>query len=142
MKTAKKSARRRTPLDIVVSRNVLIWRLANGMTQLQVANRLAVTFQQYQKYESGLNRIATGRLVKLAQIFGVPVAVLLQGADTADASHSLLVLIADKRAFRLAVAFDAIGDEDARVSIVNLVEKIAKHVPQRPRRRSGQRKGR
>jgi hypothetical protein len=40
-------------------------------------------------------------------------------------TRSLLSLVADRRSFRLADAFAAITDRTARLSILNLVEKIA-----------------
>ena len=135
MPTKSRSAKRPSSIDIAVGRNVRIWRMAKGLSQAQLANRLGVTFQQIQKYEVGSNRIGTGRLVKLASILGVPIAALFDGAEGADASRSLLALIADKRAFRLARAFRTIEDTTVRLSLVNLVEQIATTVPQPKRRR-------
>ena len=131
---AKKSAKSPSPIDVTVGRNVRIWRMAKGLSQAQLANRLDVTFQQVQKYEVGANRIGTGRLVKLAAILDVPIAALFAGTTGADPSRALLALISDRRAFRLAQAFAAIKDNTCRVSLVNLVEKIAASVPQ-PKRR-------
>ncbi|HEV2955529.1 MAG TPA: helix-turn-helix transcriptional regulator [Xanthobacteraceae bacterium] len=106
------------------------------MSQAQLATQLGVTFQQVQKYEAGSSRIGTGRLVKVAAILGVPVATLFQGVDGVAHAASLLSLIADVRSFRLAHAFAAIEDRAERLSIVNLVEKIAAGV-QQPKRRRG-----
>jgi transcriptional regulator with XRE-family HTH domain len=134
MPAKSRPPKRPSSIDIAVGRNVRIWRLAKGLSQAQLATRLGVTFQQIQKYEVGANRIGTGRLVKLAAILGVPIAALFDGTEGADPARSLLALIADKRAFRLAHAFAAIKDNTARVTLVNLVEKIATAVPQ-PKRR-------
>ena len=135
MPAKSRSAKRPTSIDIAVGRNVRIWRMAKGLSQAQLATRLGVTFQQIQKYEVGANRIGTGRLVKLASILEVPIAALFDGAEGADPSRSLLALIADKRAFRLARAFRTIDDTTVRLSLVNLVEQIATTVPQPKRRR-------
>ena len=135
MPAKSRPAKRPSSIDIAVGRNVRIWRMAKGLSQAQLANRLGVTFQQVQKYEVGSNRIGTGRLVKLAAILRIPIAALFDGTEGADPARSLLALIADKRAFRLARAFAAIDDNTARLSLVNLVEKIAIAVPQPPRRR-------
>ena len=134
MPAKSRPTKRPSSVDIAVGRNVRIWRMAKGLSQAQLAHRLGVTFQQVQKYEVGSNRIGTGRLVKLAAILGVPIAALFDGTEGADRARSLLALIADKRAFRLARAFAAIADNTARLSLVNLVEKIAIAVPQPPRR--------
>jgi transcriptional regulator with XRE-family HTH domain len=135
MPTKSRPAKRPSSIDIAVGRNVRIWRMAKGQSQAQLAHRLGVTFQQVQKYEVGANRIGTGRLVKLAAILGVPIAALFDGAEGADSSRSLLALIADKRAFRLAHAFAAIADTTVRLTLVNLVEQVATAVPQPERRR-------
>jgi transcriptional regulator with XRE-family HTH domain len=128
--------KRPSAVDVAVGGNVRIWRMTKGLSQAQLANRLGVTFQQVQKYEIGANRIGTGRLVKVAAILGVPISALFEGTTGADPSRSVLALISDKRAFRLAHAFAAIKDNTCRVSLANLVEKIAASVPQSKRRRS------
>jgi transcriptional regulator with XRE-family HTH domain len=106
------------------------------MSQKQLGNRLGISFQQVQKYESGRNRIPTGRLVKAAATLGVPISALFEGTGRADASHSMLALVSDSRSFRLAHAFAAIKHGTARLSLVNLVENIATALPQPKRRRS------
>ena len=132
---ARISAKRPNPIDVAVGRNVRIWRMAKGLSQAQLARRVGVTFQQVQKYEVGGNRIGTGRLVQIATILDVPVAALLEGTAGADPVGSLLALIGDRRSFRLAHAFAAIENKTARLSIVDLVEKIVTVVPQPKRRR-------
>jgi transcriptional regulator with XRE-family HTH domain len=108
--------------------------MARGLSQGQLASRLGVTFQQLQKYEVGTNRVGTGRLAKAAAVLGIPIAALFEGADT-DPARSLLALVADARAFRLATAFAAIDNATLRLSLVYMVEKIAVAVPQPERRR-------
>jgi transcriptional regulator with XRE-family HTH domain len=131
---AKKLPKKPSSIDVAVGRNIRIWRMARGLSQAQLASRLGVTFQQLQKYEVGSNRIGTGRLVKVAAVLRIPIATLFEGADT-DPSRSLLALVADARAFRLAQAFAAIDNSTLRLSLVYLVEKIAAAVPPAPRRR-------
>lgn len=127
---AKKLAKKPSSLDIIVGRNVRIWRMAKGLSQSQLASRLGVTFQQIQKYEVGSNRIGTGRLVKIAGTLGVPISMLFEGADGGGETSALLSLVADSRSFRLAHAFAAIDNPSLRLSLVNLVERVAAAVPQ------------
>jgi transcriptional regulator with XRE-family HTH domain len=51
----------------------------NGFTQQQMADLIGVTYQQAHKYESGLNRIAAGRLYIIAQVLGVNVGYFFEG---------------------------------------------------------------
>ena len=132
---ANKRPKSASAVDVAVGRNVRLWRMARGLSQAQLGNRLGVTFQQLQKYEVGANRIGTGRLVKVAAVLRVPITALFEGTDAADPTRSLLALVSDTRSFRLAHAFTAIKDSRARLSLVNLVEQIAATVPQPKRRR-------
>jgi transcriptional regulator with XRE-family HTH domain len=129
------SRKKPSPIDVTVGRNVRLWRLTRGLTQAQLAERLGVTFQQLQKYEVGATRIGTGRLVTLAAVLRIPMTALFEGTDAADPSRSLLALVCDPRSFRLALAFAAITDTKARLSLVNLVEQIAASVSHPKRRR-------
>lgn len=45
------------------------FRTKANLSQKQVATKLGVTFQQYQKYEAGINRIPLSRLVKICTIY-------------------------------------------------------------------------
>jgi transcriptional regulator with XRE-family HTH domain len=127
--------KRPSAVDVAVGRNVRVWRMVKGLSQAQLANRLGVTFQQVQKYEIGANRIGTGRLVKVASILGVPISALFEGTTGADPSRSLLALVSDRRSFRLASAFAAITHSAFRLSLVELVERIAAAEAAKRRRR-------
>jgi transcriptional regulator with XRE-family HTH domain len=96
------------------------------------AKRLGVTFQQVQKYETGHNRMSTGRLVKAAAILEVPMSAFFEGVDGGEPVQALL---ADNRSFRLAHAFDAIKDSTFRLAVVELVEKLAGSLPRERKRR-------
>ena len=129
----KRSPRSPSIIDVAVGRNVRVWRIAKGMSQERLANQLGVTFQQVQKYESGANRMGPSRLVRVAAVLGVPTAVLFDGTEP---SRPSLALVSNARSFRLAHAFAAIKDGTLRLSLVNLVERLAAAVSQstRPRR--------
>jgi len=112
-------------------RNIRIQRLARGMSQIALADQIGITFQQVQKYEKGTNRVGSGRLARIAEIFELPIAVLFDGATVnrrrtrqASATH----LIAEKGPMRLVQAFARIKDRDVRRSIISLVENIARRV--------------
>jgi transcriptional regulator with XRE-family HTH domain len=119
----RRSAKGPSPVDVTVARNVRVWRMAKGLSQAQLGKRLGVTFQQVQKYETGANRIGTGRLVKIAAILDVPISALFEGANAAESSP--LALVSDSRSFRLARAFATIKHPAFRLALVELVERLA-----------------
>jgi transcriptional regulator with XRE-family HTH domain len=51
------------------------------ISQKELAQRLELTFQQVQKYEKGLNRIALSRAFQIAQILNCGVNDFLDGVD-------------------------------------------------------------
>lgn len=61
-------------------------RVQNGLTQQQMADLIGVTYQQAHKYETGLNRIAAGRLYLIAQVLGVDVGYFFEGLEDEEQS--------------------------------------------------------
>ena len=59
-------------------------RIMLGLTQHQVAELIGVTYQQAHKYEKGINRVAAGRLYRIAQALGVEVSYFYEGLQTAS----------------------------------------------------------
>lgn len=59
------------PVDVHVGHKLRALRRARNLTQDQLAEACAVSFQQVQKYENGTNRISVSRLVQLAQALKV-----------------------------------------------------------------------
>ncbi|HMO42521.1 MAG TPA: helix-turn-helix transcriptional regulator [Phenylobacterium sp.] len=64
---------RRHPVDAHVGLRMRRRRRELGITQMQLAETLGVSFQQVQKYEKGLNRVSASRLFSLACALKVPV---------------------------------------------------------------------
>ncbi len=61
-------------VDRKLGQRVRSRRLEIGMSQEKLAELLGVTFQQVQKYEKGVNRIAASRLFDIAAALDMPVA--------------------------------------------------------------------
>ncbi len=63
-------------------------RIMLGLTQQQMADLIGVTYQQAHKYEKGINRIASGRLYRIAQALGVEVGYFYEAiADVGVTEH-------------------------------------------------------
>jgi transcriptional regulator with XRE-family HTH domain len=112
--------------------------MAHGLSQTDLGNRIGVSFQQVQKYESGGNRLSMGRLTRIAKMFGVSVPYLLEGSKQATGLKSSARNIGDSTealemlgrigAQRLLKAFLAVPSKPAslRESIVQMVEHTSK----------------
>lgn len=58
-----------TSADELIGINLKARRKAAGITQMAAADALGISWQQYQKYESGKNRLSASRLAAVAEIF-------------------------------------------------------------------------
>ena len=70
-------------IDKKVGQRVRSRRLEIGMSQERLAETLGVTFQQVQKYEKGVNRIAVSRLWDISVALELPVGRFFEGLATA-----------------------------------------------------------
>lgn len=68
-----------TRIDKRIGDNIRGARLAAGISQTALGERIGVTFQQVQKYESGANRIAASKLYAIAQALAAPVDSFFAG---------------------------------------------------------------
>jgi transcriptional regulator with XRE-family HTH domain len=67
------------PIDVHVGSQIRTRRLLLGMNQEELAQRLGLTFQQVQKYESGANRVSASRLWEIAAILKMPIGYFFPG---------------------------------------------------------------
>lgn len=77
--------------DVFIGARVRRLRLAAGITQRQLGERLGVTYQQIQKYESGRSQLTLGKMQKLAAALGVPYGAILEEGREGDLSQADLV---------------------------------------------------
>jgi transcriptional regulator with XRE-family HTH domain len=152
MAMQKVDPRKADSTDVEVGRLVRALRMSRNLSQTELGNRIGVTFQQVQKYESGANRISMGRLANIAKLFGVSVPYLLNESKKFDLKSSAgntdytnkLEMLGRIGAVRLLRAFAAIPAKPAslRENIVRVVEGTAAAAAARgeARRKRGKRR--
>ncbi|MGA9948565.1 MAG: helix-turn-helix transcriptional regulator [Xanthobacteraceae bacterium] len=126
--TMSGSKKQTDQVDVSVGRRIREARIASGLSQTKVANALDITFQQIQKYENGINRVAPSRLVVIAKMTGRAVDWFF--SDTAGVTRSkspqrgdaISKLAASREGQRLARAFLAVKSPKLRSAFVNLLE--------------------
>jgi transcriptional regulator with XRE-family HTH domain len=114
--------------DMEVGRRIRAQRLVRGLSQTDLGRSLGITFQQVQKYEKGANRVGAGRLTRIAETLGVPVAFFFgdhSGTGKADDASEALGFLETAGAVRLVKAYARISDTDVRRALVDLAESIA-----------------
>lgn len=111
--------------DEEIGRRIRMRRLAIGMSQTTLGEKLGITFQQIQKYEKGVNRIGSGRLEELAQALGVPIGFFYDGNEFKGDVLPILELADTMQTMRLLKTFSEIKNSEMRQTLVNLVAQIA-----------------
>jgi transcriptional regulator with XRE-family HTH domain len=118
--------RRSDKRDIEVGRRVRAFRQQKGLSQEKLADQLGVTFQQVQKYEKGTNRIAAGRLQRIAEILEVPIMeFFIQQKSTATAQSESSGFADTAAALRLVRSYSRIRDAKLQQAVLYFVEKVA-----------------
>jgi transcriptional regulator with XRE-family HTH domain len=107
-------------------------RIMCDLTQMELADKLGITFQQVQKYEKGTNRIGASRLYHAAQILGVPPGFFFEDisgsksrARAAALPDYLVEVMGTALGQRFVQAFARVPDTKMRTSLVRLIEGIA-----------------
>lgn len=121
------ATRSATSMDKAVGRNIRSARLARGLSQSSLAEKLGITFQQVQKYEKGVNRVGSGRLFEIGSILGVPVTSFFEQANAPPAAKGTRsVPRTDPLSIRLVQAFAKLPDSKSRLALVTVVESMTR----------------
>ena len=90
---ARPGRRRRTvkehgpdPADVHVGSRLRLARGLLGLSQVQVAQSLGVSFQAVQKYERGEIRVSASRLLQASRLLGQPLEFFFEGLDSPSSS--------------------------------------------------------
>ena len=112
-------------IDELVGAKIRERRKTLQITQDQLGVSIGVTFQQVQKYESGVNRVSASRLHAVGKALGVKPAFFFEGLsieeEPGDASEEVETR---KDWCRLEAAFRTIKPATLRKALVSLAEAM------------------
>jgi ribosome-binding protein aMBF1 (putative translation factor) len=74
-----KAESRDKKVDKIIGANIRRFRNERGLSQTALGRLLRITFQQIQKYESGLNSIAAARIPALCEALDISLEELFEG---------------------------------------------------------------
>ncbi len=117
-------------IDIHVGSRVRARRKFLGMSQITLATKLHLTFQQVQKYERGMNRISASKLYQTAVILNVPVSYLFEGlasttAEIEGASEAGQSFLHTDEGIALANTFPRIHSSKQRAALLAIASVLA-----------------
>ncbi|MBS0385827.1 MAG: helix-turn-helix transcriptional regulator [Proteobacteria bacterium] len=128
-------------IDRKLGQRVRSRRLEIGMSQERLAELLGVTFQQVQKYEKGVNRIAASRLFDIAAALQQPISRFFEGlsqgrgAGVAEAKQDYIDdALATPEGAQLMSVFASIRSQRVRRKVVDLVRTLAEEAAESNKR--------
>ena len=99
-------------------------RMSAGMSQMVLAEKLGVSYQQVQKYEKGKSKVSIEKMVVIAGIFGVPIMAFFEDDSGATAQAAVSNLKADE--VEVVMAYRKIRDRGVKMSMSVLMSDLAR----------------
>lgn len=92
-----------------------------GQSQTNLADKLGLTFQQVQKYESGANRISASKLFAISRIMGVTADYFFEGLEYTGGGGTAEV---DLKAIRIATMIAKISDKKIKKCLYRMIKAL------------------
>ena len=127
-------------VDRRIGQRVKQRRLELAMSQERLAELLGVTFQQIQKYEKGVNRVAASRLFELSSALGVALGYFFEGLTAGEPMAGVpeerqdfvYDMLATPEGQQLLQIFGSIRSPKVRRRVVELVRALAEDEGETP----------
>jgi transcriptional regulator with XRE-family HTH domain len=109
-------------IDISAGASLYALRSFRGLTQLQLARQLGVSYQQVQKYENGVNRMSASVLYRAARILDISILDFFAGLDGARAAPQPGP---SREEVKLLKLFRSIQEDSMRRHVIDLARLAA-----------------
>jgi transcriptional regulator with XRE-family HTH domain len=106
-------------LNKAVGRLIKMIRKRKGISQIELAGEIDISYQQLQKYEYGVSQISLARLKQVAEALGVPLRTFIND-EAGDAAVRIPLTPKEERFLEL---FRTLGDEKRRDIVLDMMEE-------------------
>jgi transcriptional regulator with XRE-family HTH domain len=123
--TGKRSV---TSMDKTIGTRLRARRLEQHISQSELADKLGLSFQQVQKYEKGVNRVGSSRLMQIATALQCDVGYFLANVDSNGREHTtskFVEFLATKDGVEINEAMMKLGDEHRR-GVIELARTLVR----------------
>lgn len=128
--SSRSASRGVSGIDALVGQRVRERRRELGVSRVAMSERLGLTHQQLQKYESGFNRLSAGRLYEIAVLLDVPMSYFYQncGRLPGGRGEELELLLTTDGSLELCKAFLQLSAARRR-TLIEVAQALAVSVP-------------
>jgi len=106
------------------------YRLAANMSQMALAEKIGISYQQLQKYEKGINNISVYRLEQIAEALKIPISSFLETEEPEKIAEDIGEYGLSKEEKTLLELFRRIDNKDIKrgllLELKGIVEIIKK----------------
>ncbi len=102
------------------------YRRAANMSQMALAEKLGISYQQLQKYEKGINNISVNRLQEISDVLNIPITKFLEDDMPGKISEEISAYGLTNEEKTLLRLFRLIDDKDIRNGLLIELKGIAK----------------
>ncbi len=110
------------PVDAHVGGRVKACRTLIGMSQEDLGKHVGLSFQQIQKYEKGMNRIAASRLWVISLVLGRPISWFFEGIG--ERKRKVEDFLAKRETLQFVRYFSAC-DPDVQNHLAAMIKAVA-----------------
>ena len=104
------------------------YRLAANLSQMSLAEKIGISYQQLQKYEKGINNISLYRFKQISESLKIPISHLLEGMETEKIAEEFSEYGLNKEERTLLELFRRIDNKDIRRGLLIELKGIAEIV--------------
>lgn len=106
------------------------YRLASKMSQMVLAEKIGISYQQLQKYEKGINSVSIYRLQQICEALKIPISRFLAGSEPEKIAEDINEYGLNKEEKILLNLYRKIDNKDIRKGLLlelkGIVESIRK----------------
>ncbi len=102
------------------------YRLSAGMSQMALAEKIGISYQQLQKYEKGTNSISLYRLKQICESLKIPVSYILEDLEPEKTAEEISEYGLSKQERAVLDLFRRIDTEDIRRGLLLQLKGIVK----------------
>ncbi|MEM9523708.1 MAG: helix-turn-helix transcriptional regulator [Pseudomonadota bacterium] len=110
-------------VDVHLGERIREFRRLRGISQAELGKRIGVSFQQIQKYETGLNRVGASRLWRISQVLETRIECFFEELVK---QRSRNPASPDARTLRIAREIETITDDTLKKRVLDLVRFMAR----------------
>ncbi|MDA8325880.1 MAG: helix-turn-helix transcriptional regulator [Nitrospiraceae bacterium] len=102
-------------------------RKSSGMSQMQLAEKIGLSYQQVQKYEKGINKLNLSRLKQISGALGVPASLFLveKGSFGAGEQKAMTGLLNDEA--KLLMLYRRLQSKKLKHGFIEMLEDIIRY---------------